>query len=64
MWTEFKRVEGRIVAEMWKSLYEGEGLPCRLLPDKIEDWDNDFAEFRVCVPIGREHVAEEIERKV
>jgi hypothetical protein len=53
-----------MAAEMWKALYEGEGLPTRLMPERIELWDDEFAEFKICVPRAREHVAEEIERKV
>ena len=64
MWVEFKRVKGLMAADMWKTLYEGEGLPTRIMPDRVEQWGDEFAEFKVCIPRAREHVAEEIERKV
>ncbi len=52
------------VAEMWKEVIEAEGLPVRLLPEgDILDWQERIA-FRVMVPRGREHVAEEILRKL
>ena len=52
------------VAEMWKEVIEAEGLPVRLLPEgDILDWQERVA-FRVMVPRGREHVAEEILRKL
>ena len=52
------------VAEMWKEVIEAEGLPVRLLPEgDILDWQERVA-FRVMVPKGREHVAEEILRKL
>lgn len=52
------------VAEMWKEVIEAEGLPVRLLPEgDILDWQEKVA-FRVMVPRGREHVAEEILRKL
>ena len=52
------------VAEMWKEVIEAEGLPVRLLPEgDILDWQERIA-FRVMVPKGREHVAEEILRKL
>ncbi len=52
------------VAEMWKEVIEAEGLPVRLLPEgDILDWQ-ERATFRVMVPRGREHVAEEILRKL
>ena len=52
------------VAEMWKEVIEAEGLPVRLLPEgDIMDWAESVP-FRVMVPRGREHVAEEILRKL
>jgi len=53
-----------MMAEMWKELFEGEGLPCRILPDgDVRSW-SELAPFVVYVPKGREHVAEEILRKI
>lgn len=64
MWTEFKKVSNLMTAEMWKEVLEGEGLPTRILPDgDILDWA-DRTPFRIMVPKGREHVAEEILRKL
>jgi hypothetical protein len=64
MWTEFKRVTNLITAEMWKEVFEGEGLPVRILNDgDILDW-SERSTFRIMVPRGREHVAEEILRKL
>ena len=64
MWTEFKRVSNLITAEMWKEVFEGEGLPVRILNEgDILDW-SERSTFRIMVPRGREHVAEEILRKL
>ncbi len=64
MWTEFKKVSNLMTAEMWKEILEGEGLPTRILPDgDILDWAEHIP-FRIMVPKGREHVAEEILRKL
>jgi len=64
VWIEFKRVPNLMMAEMWKELFEGEGLPCRILPDgDVRSW-SELAPFVVYVPKGREHVAEEILRKI
>lgn len=64
MWIEYKRTPNLIVAEMWKEIIEGEGLPVRLLPvGDIQDY-GEQVEFRVMVPRGREHVADEILRKL
>ena len=64
MWIEFKRAPNLMIAEMWKEALEGEGLPTRLLPEgDIRDW-GERAPFVIYVPKGREHVAEEIVRKL
>jgi hypothetical protein len=64
MWTEFRKVPNLMTAEMWKELLESEGLPTRILPEgDILDWGEQVP-FRVLVPRGREHVAEEILRKL
>ncbi len=64
MWTEFKKVSNLTTAEMWKEVLEAEGLPTRILPEgDILDWA-DRTPFRIMVPRGREHVAEEILRKL
>ena len=53
-----------MTAEMWKDVLEGEGLPAKLLPEgDILDW-GERVPFKIYVPKGREHVAEEILRKL
>ena len=53
-----------MIAEMWKDILEGEGLPTKLIPESdITDW-GERVPFRILVPMGREHVAEEILRKL
>ncbi len=53
-----------MIAEMWKGLMEGEGLPVRILPEgDIQSW-SETVPFIVYVPKGREHVADEILRKI
>ena len=64
MWVEFKKAPNLMMAEMWREALEGEGLPTRILPEgDIQDW-GERAPFRILVPKGREHVAEEIMRKL
>lgn len=64
MWVEYKEAPNLMIAEMWKELLEGEGLPTRLLPQgDIAEW-SETSSFRVMVPRGREHVADEIMRKL
>ena len=63
-WIEYKRVPNLMIAEMWKELMEGEGLPVRILPEgDIQSW-SETVPFIVYVPKGREHVADEILRKI
>ena len=64
MWVEFKKVPSLMMAEMWKDTFESEGLPSRILPEgDILSW-SETVPFIVYVPKGREHVAEEILRKL
>ncbi len=64
MWVEFKRAPNLMAAEIWKEALEAEGLPSRILPEgDILDW-SERVPFCIYVPKGREHVAEEIVRKL
>ena len=64
MWIDYKTAPSLMVAEMWKNLLEGEGLPSKIIPDgDILDW-GERVPFRILVPKGREHVADEILRKL
>jgi hypothetical protein len=64
MWVEYKKAANLMMAEMWKEVLEGEGLPARILPEgEILDWA-ELVPFVVYVPKGREHVADEILRKL
>ncbi len=64
MWIEYKKVPNLVTAEMWKDVFEAEGLPTKILPEgDIVDW-SERVPFVVYVPKGREHVADEILRKL
>ncbi len=64
MWVDYMKARSLIIAEMWKEILEGEGLPTRLLPEgDILTWGERIA-YRIMVPRGREHVADEILRKL
>ena len=64
MWVDYKKVPNLLTAEMWKDVLEGDGLPTKILPEgDIRDWGARVP-FRVLVPKGREHVADEILRKL
>ena len=64
MWVEYKKAPNLMIAEMWKEIIEGQGLPVQLLPEgDIRDY-GERVPFRIMVPRGREHVADEILRKL
>jgi hypothetical protein len=64
MWIDYSTAPNLMIAEMWKYILEGEGLPTRILPKgNILDWSETTA-YRIMVPDGREHVADEILRKL
>ena len=64
MWVDYMKAPDLMTAEMWKEVLEGEGLPAKLLPEgDILDW-GEKVPFRILVPRGREHVADEILRKL
>ena len=62
MWTQVKSAPNLIIAEMWKELFEGEGIPTRIIPEK--PGGGESANYRILVPAGKEHIIEEILRKV
>ena len=64
MWTDYRKTSNLMAAQMWKDVLEGDGLPTKILPDgDVLSW-GERVSFRVLVPKGREHVADEILRKI
>ena len=64
MWIDYKKVKYLSIAESWKNLLESEGLPTKIIPEEgLISW-SEFSMFRILVPKGREHVADEIIRKI
>ena len=64
MWVDYRKAPNLLIAEMWKDALEGEGLPTKIIPeDDILTWGERLP-FRIMVPVGREHVADEILRKL
>ena len=62
MWIEIRTAPNRMIAEMWSELLEAEGIPTRLLPEKIGS--GDMAKHRVLVPELKKHLIEDILRKI
>jgi hypothetical protein len=53
-----------MIAEMWKELFEGEGVPTRLLAEGERPGKAEFATYHILIPKEKEHVVQEILRKV
>ena len=64
MWTEVKKAKSLMLAEMWKELFEGEGIPTRILPASGKPIGQELATYRVLVPKDKEHVIREVLRKL
>ena len=47
-----------MTAEMWKELFEGEGIPTRILPLSGEAPGRELTSYRVLVPEDKKHVIE------
>ncbi|MBI4298046.1 MAG: hypothetical protein HY676_05915 [Chloroflexi bacterium] len=65
MWAEIKRAPNRMLAEMWKQYFEGEGIPSLILPeDGVAQGLRERCPYRVFVPWAKVKVAEEALRKL
>ena len=53
-----------MTAEMWKELFEGEGIPTRILPESGLPIGQESATYRILVPEDKEHIIEEVLRKL
>lgn len=60
MWTEIKREAKLSAAKRWQEIFEGEGIPTRIMPPKGEENGN----YQVLVPKDREHVIREVLKKL
>jgi hypothetical protein len=62
MWIEIRTVPNLMAAEMWKELFEAEGIPARILPHGSDVGEK--AKYRVLIPELKKHLVEDILRKV
>ena len=62
MWTEIKKAPNLMMAEMWKELFEGEGVPTQILAVTGEAPDRELVAYRVLVPEDKRHIIEELLR--
>ena len=65
MWTEIAKAPNLMVAELWKELFDAEGVTALIVPD-VPDWVgvSENQPRRVMVPLDKKHVAEEVLRKL
>ena len=52
------------MAEMWKELFEGEGIPTRILPVSGGAPGRELDTYLILVPKEKEHIIEEVLRKL
>jgi hypothetical protein len=64
MWVKVKRANSLMLAEMWKELFEGEGIPSRILPASGKPIRQESATYLILVPEDKKHIIEEILRKL
>ena len=64
MWKEIKKAQSLMTAEMWKELFEGEGIPTRILPESGLPMGQESATYRILVPEDKEHIIEEVLKKL
>ncbi len=64
LWTEFKATRRLSIAQMWKDYFEGEGIPARILPDPIKAAEGEAITYRVLVTSDKEHLIEEVLKRI
>lgn len=64
MWKEVKQAPNLLVAQMWKDLFEGEGVPSKYLPTDGSLSMRANVSYKVYVPSDKAHIIEEILRKI
>ena len=64
MWVQIKSAPNKMIAEMWKDFFEGEGIPTRILPDSEKLEIREMVPYKIYVSQERVHVVEEVLRKL
>ena len=64
MWTELLEAKNRYVAELWKELFDAEGLATRVVIVGDPARAGDMTPRKIYVPDSKTHVAAEILRKI
>jgi hypothetical protein len=64
VWIEVKKAQSLLTAEMWKELFEGEGVPTRIYRHRMSRETRNWPAFRIMVPKDKQHVINEVLRKL
>ena len=64
MWTELFEAKNRYIAELWKELFDAEGVATRVMVVGNPADATDLTPRKIYVPDSKTHVAEEIIRKI
>jgi putative signal transducing protein len=64
VWTELLVAKNRFTAELWKELFDAEGVATQIVIDGDPAVAGDLTPRRVFVPDSKTHVAREILRKI
>ncbi len=64
MWVEVKKANSLMIAETWQELFEGEGIPARIMPSEGLPMGQELTSYRILVPQDKEHIVQEILRKL
>lgn len=64
LWTQFKSTPHLVIAQMWKEYFEGEGIPSRILPNPIKAAEGEAISYRVLIPSDKEHIIEEVLKRI
>ncbi len=64
MWVQIKSAPNKMIADMWKDFFEGEGIPTRILPDSEKLEMKEMVPYKIYVSQERVHVVQEVLRKL
>lgn len=64
MWTELFQVNNRYIAELWKELFDAEGVASQIVVVGDRRSAGDLTPRKIYVPDSKTHVANEILRKI
>lgn len=64
MWTELLLARNRFIAELWKELFDAEGVATRVVVVGDHAFASDLTPRKIFVPDSKTHVAREILRKI